>query len=100
MLLTQKQIDVLDEDIVRLNRSLKDAYNQYQGGIVDKTDYKRATISLNNAIAQRKQGQSTLTAKYFFLKQLMGYPDSASLQLQYDSAQLETDAETGHPATD
>ncbi len=77
VLLTQKQIDVLDEDIVRLNRSLKDAYNQYQGGIVDKTDYKRATISLNNAIAQRKQGQSTLTAKYFFLKQLMGYPDSA-----------------------
>jgi outer membrane protein len=93
VLLTQKQIDVLDEDIVRLNRSLKDAYNQYQGGIVDKTDYKRATISLNNAIAQRKQGQGTLTAKYFFLKQLMGYPDSASLQLQYDSTQLETDAQ-------
>jgi outer membrane protein len=93
ILLTQKQIDVLDEDIVRLNRSLKDAYNQYQGGIVDKTDYKRATISLNNAVAQRKQGQGTLTAKYFLLKQLMGYPDSASLQLQYDSAQLETDAQ-------
>ena len=93
VLLTQKQIDVLDEDIVRLNRSLKDAYNQYQGGIVDKTDYKRATISLNNANAQRKQGQGTLTAKYFFLKQLMGYPDSAYLQLQYDSAQLETDAQ-------
>ena len=92
VLLTQKQIDVLDEDIVRLNRSLKDAYNQYQGGIVDKTDYKRATISLNNAKAQRKQRQATLTAKYFFLKQLMGYPDSASLQLQYDSTQLETEA--------
>jgi outer membrane protein len=92
VLLTQKQLDVLDEDIVRLNRSLKDAYNQYQGGIVDKTDYKRATISLNNANAERKQGQGTLTAKYFLLKQLMGYPDSAYLQLQYDSTQLETDA--------
>ena len=93
VLLTQKQIDVLDEDIVRLNRSLKDAYNQYQGGIVDKTDYKRATISLNNAKAQRKQGEGLLTAKYFFLKQLMGYPDSAYLQLQYDSTQLEIDAQ-------
>jgi outer membrane protein len=93
VLLTQKQIDVLDEDIVRLDRSLKDAYNQYQGGIVDKTDYKRATISLNNAKAQRKQGQSFLTAKYFFLKQLMGYPDSASLELQYDSTKLENDAQ-------
>jgi outer membrane protein len=92
VLLTQKQADVLDEDIVRLNRSLKDAYNQYQGGIVDKTDYKRATISLNNAVAQRKQEESLLTANYFYLKQLMGYPDSASLQLQYDSTQLETEA--------
>jgi outer membrane protein len=92
VLLTQKQADVLDEDIVRLNRSLKDAYNQYQGGIVDKTDYKRATISLNNAVAQRKQEEAQLTANYFFLKELMGYPDSATLQLQYDSASLETEA--------
>lgn len=92
VLLAQKQADVLDEDIVRLNRSLKDAYNQYQGGIVDKTDYKRATISLNNAKAQRIQQQGQLTANYFFLKQLMGYPDSANLLLEYDSTQLETDA--------
>ncbi|HEY2722348.1 MAG TPA: TolC family protein, partial [Chitinophagaceae bacterium] len=89
VLLTQKQVSVLDEDIVRLNRSLQDAYNQYKGGIVDKTDYKRATISLNNANAERKQQQDLLTAKYFNLRELMGYPDSASLQLQYDSAELE-----------
>jgi outer membrane protein len=89
VLLTQKQISVLDEAIVRLNRSLQDAYNQYQGGIVDKTDYKRATISLNNAKAQKKQQQDLLTAKYFYLRQLMGYPDSTQLQLQYDSTELE-----------
>jgi outer membrane protein TolC len=88
VLLSQKQISVLDEDVVRLNRSLQDAYNQYQGGIVDKTDYKRATISLNNAKAQRKQQQDLLTAKYFYLRQLMGYPDSTQLQLQYDSTEL------------
>jgi outer membrane protein len=88
VLLSQKQISVLDEDIVRLNRSLQDAYNQYQGGIVDKTDYKRATISLNNAKAQRKQQQDILTAKYFYLRQLMGYPDTTQLQLQYDSTEL------------
>ncbi|HEY0433350.1 MAG TPA: TolC family protein, partial [Chitinophagaceae bacterium] len=89
VLLTQKQLDVLDEDMVRLNRSLQDAYNQYKGGIVDKTDYKRATITLNNTKAQRKQEQDAMTARLFFLRQLMGYPDSASLALQYDSAQLE-----------
>ncbi len=92
VLLTQKQISVLDEDIIRLNRSLQDAYNQYKGGIVDKTDYKRATISLNNAKAERKQQQDLLTAKYFNLRQLMGYPDSTELQLQYDSTELEKEA--------
>ena len=45
VLFTEKAISVLDEDIVRLNRSLQDAYNQYKGRIVDKTDYKRATIT-------------------------------------------------------
>ena len=46
---------LLDTDIVLLQRSLQDAYNQYKGGLVDKTDYQRATISLNNALAPRKQ---------------------------------------------
>lgn len=92
VLLTQKQADVLQEDIVRLNRSLQDAYNQYKGGIVDKTDYKRATISLNNAKAQFLQQEDQLVSNYFYLKQLMGYPDSASLELQYDSTKLEADA--------
>ncbi|OIQ97393.1 outer membrane protein TolC precursor [mine drainage metagenome] len=92
VLLTQKQISVLDEDIIRLEKSLKDAYNQYQSGIVDKTDYKRATISLNNAKAQRKQVQDLIVAKYAYLKQLMGYPDKADLVLQYDSNVMEREA--------
>ena len=92
ILLTQKQVSVLDEDIMRLNRSLEDAYNQYKGGIVDKTDYKRATISLNNAKVQRKQQQDLLIAKYYYLRQLIGYADSTHLQLQYDSLELEKES--------
>jgi outer membrane protein TolC len=92
VLLTQKQLDVLDEDITRLQRSLKDAYSQYQGGIVDKTDYKRATISLNNAKAQRKQTADLINYKYAYLKQQMSYPDSTALQLQYDTSRMEADA--------
>ena len=62
VLLTQKQIDVLEDDIVRLQRNLKDAYNQSQGGLVDKTDYKRATISLNNSKAEKKNDEEALKA--------------------------------------
>ena len=55
VILTQRQVDILAEDIVRLQRSLQDATNQYQGGIVDKTDPQRAHIALNNTRAQQKQ---------------------------------------------
>ena len=91
VLLTEKQIEVLDDDIVRLERNLKDAYNQYQGGLVDKTDYKRATISLNNSKAEKKNDEEALKAKYAYLKQLMGYTSPDSLHLSYDSAQMESE---------
>ncbi len=89
VLLTEQDIKVLDDDIVRLERNLKDTYNQYQGGLVDKTDYKRATISLNNSKAQRKTDQETLKAKYAVLIQLMGYTGKDPLHLAYDSVIME-----------
>ncbi len=91
VLLTKKQIDLLDEDITRLARSVKDAYNQYQGGIVDKTDYKQATISLNNSKAERKSDEELLKAKLVYLKQQMGYIGNNTLDLVYDSMQMEKD---------
>jgi len=91
VLLTSKQIEVLDDDIRRLERNLRDTYNQYQGGLVDKTDYKRATITLNNSRAQRKTNQETLKAKYAVLKQYMGYTGKDSVHLLYDSATMESE---------
>lgn len=92
VLLTEQDIRVLDDDIVRLERNLKDTYNQYLGGLVDKTDYKRATISLNNSKAQRKTDAETLKAKYAVLLQLMGYTGKDSLHLSYDSSAMEQEA--------
>jgi len=89
VLLTQKQIELTGEDINRLQRSIKDAYAQYQAGIVDKIDYKRATISLNRTIAQQVGQQDSLKVKYALLKQAMGYPDSSYFALQYDSTQMQ-----------
>ena len=87
VLLTTEQIKVLNEDITRLERSLKDANNQYASGVVDKTDAKRATISLNNARAQQKAARELLTSKQAYLKQLMGYPlNSGDVPLTEDSA--------------
>ncbi len=89
LLLTQKQMQVLDENIVRLERSLQDAYNQYQGGLVDKIDYKRAQIALNNTRADRKRAFDLVDAKYTYLKQLIGYPTQRPIGVVYDSLQME-----------
>ncbi|HEY2727714.1 MAG TPA: TolC family protein [Parafilimonas sp.] len=91
VLLSQQQINLVDQDIARLSRSVKDAYSQYQAGVVDKTDYKRAQISLNNAQAEKKQYEESLTAKSSVLKLLMGYPQEASFNLLYDSARQESE---------
>jgi outer membrane protein len=92
VLLTRQQVSVLTEAITRLERSLKDAVSQYQSGVADKTDYKRATIALNNAKAQRKQSSELIIAKLSYLKQLMGLTDTAALKLQYDTTYMEKDA--------
>jgi outer membrane protein len=92
VLLSIKRLDLLEEDIVLLERSMKDAYNQYKGGIVDKTDYQRATISLNNAKAQKKNATEELKSKYATLKLLMSYPSGQDLNLVYDSLQMANEA--------
>lgn len=89
ILATDQQIKVADQNIVRLERSLKDAYNQFKAGVVDKTDYKRTTITLNNVKASRKANQELEKAKKEYLKYLMAYPDSATIDIAYDSAQIE-----------
>lgn len=89
LVLSDQQLKVIDEDIFRVSQSLKDAFYQYQAGIVDKTDYKRATISLNNAKAQKYATEASIQAQTVALKELMGYPASRDIQLMYDSVQLE-----------
>jgi outer membrane protein TolC len=92
VLLSQKQLDILNEDIARLKRSLKDAYSQYTAGVVDKTDYKQATIALNNSLATRKQTEESIKSKFAYLKQIMGFNPDNTLTLDYDSARYESEA--------
>ncbi len=93
VLLTQEQIKVTAEDIIRLERSVKDAKSQYVNGVADKTDYQRATIALNNATALKKSGEELLKGKIEYLKSVMGYPAKASLPLAADSMQMENDVD-------
>lgn len=89
VLLSQKRIEVLVADTERLAKSLKDAYSQYNAGLTDKTDYKRAIISLNNSKAELYSSQQGIKAKYEYLKQQMGYDSTNNISIQADKEKLE-----------
>lgn len=89
VLATQQQIRVADETITRLERSVKDTRAQYDAGLVDKTDYKRATIAFNNAVASKKTYLEMLKARLATLKALMNYPEKENLNVAYDSLAME-----------
>lgn len=91
VLATEQQVLVASENIARLERSLKDAYSQYEAGTADKTDYKRATIALNNTRAALESNRELLAAKKEYLKFLIGYPPGASIDIEYDVAAMEND---------
>jgi outer membrane protein TolC len=88
VLLTLEQINVLKEDTARLGRSLRDAYHQYKGGIVDETDYEQAAITLNNSVAQLKQAKENVVPQYATLKQLMGYPPGKQFNVNFDTTEM------------
>jgi len=91
VLATQQQIKVGQGDVNRLKQSLKTAYDQYAGGLVDKIDYKRATITLSNTQAVLKTNQEALKYKTEYLKALMGYPTRSALNINYDTLQMENE---------
>ncbi|GAB3936466.1 TolC family protein [Mucilaginibacter myungsuensis] len=92
VLLSQKQLQRIKEDITRLQRSLKDAKARYDAGVVDKIDYKQATIALNNSLASRKQTEEAIKSKSAYLRQVMGMPMERPLTLAYDSVGFEREA--------
>jgi outer membrane protein TolC len=89
VLLSQQQLGVLNEDIIRLEKNYTDAYNQYKNGLTEKTDYQRATIALNNARAEKKNTEEAVKVKYAQLKQVMGAPIDKPLTVLFDSSFVE-----------
>ncbi len=91
ILTSQEQLKILDENIARVEKQFKDSYAQYDAGLVDKTDYKRASISLNNSRADLKRINESLTYKYAYLKQLMGITGSDNVDVRYSGSSLEAE---------
>jgi outer membrane protein len=92
VLLSSAQMDFLQEDFSRQQKSMKDARSQYEAGVSDKIDYQRASISLNNIKAEMYGTREEIKAKYAYLKELMGYPADQPLKISYDSIRMMKDS--------
>src|SRR5690606_32849734 len=60
-------------------------------GIVDRTDYKRAEISLSNTRAEQKRVMQLLNYKYAYLKELIGLTPEQPLSLSFDYESMENE---------
>lgn len=91
VLTSKEQLNIIAENISRLEKQLKDARAQYDAGLVDKTDYQRAQISLSNSKADRKRTEELLKYKYAYLRELIGYSADKEFGLSYSSDEMEKD---------
>jgi len=89
ILTSEESINIINENIARLERQYTEANSRYEVGLVDKTDYKRAQISLNNARAQLKSANEIRNYKYDYLKMLLGMPTSRPLSLSFQNQDME-----------
>ena len=92
LLTTQEQINILSEDLQRLEKNVRDARIRYENGLNDNVDYKQATIQLNNTKGQLAIAQEELLYRRAVLKQRMGYPSRQELEIAYQPDQLRAEA--------
>lgn len=89
VLLTQEQLRILDVNVARQEKQYSDAKSRFEVGLVDKTDYQRAAITLANIRSDRKRAQEGIKARLAYLKQLMGLPIEQDIKLVYDYSKME-----------
>lgn len=90
ILTSEEQINIIQENIERLNRQYSEANVRYETGLVDNTDYKRAQISLNNAKAELRSALELRRYKYDFLKTLLGLNTRENVSLSFANQNMET----------
>lgn len=90
ILTSEEQIKIIHENIARLERQYTEALARYEVGLVDKTDYKRAQISLNNANAELKSATENRKYKYEYLKMLLAIPAAESVSLSFAGQNMES----------
>ncbi len=89
ILTSNEQLQIIEANIVRIQKQLSDATVRFEVGLVDQTDYKRAKIALSNSMADEKRTQELLKYKYAYLKELIGLTQDQELTLSFNDENIE-----------
>jgi outer membrane protein TolC len=89
VLLAEEQVRLTQEDLKRQNKQLEDTKLQYEAGITDNIDYKRATITLQNTRSLLYQYKELVKTKTTELKYWMGLEAPTIIEVQADTDDLE-----------
>lgn len=91
ILTSEEQLNIIRENLQRIERQLADARARYETGIVDNIDYKRAEITLANTKAEQKRVAEMLNYKYAYLKELIGLGGEQPLSLSFEDTAMENE---------
>jgi outer membrane protein len=76
------QIDLLDANIVRLEKLQHDTRELYKNGFAEKLDVDKIEVQLANLQTEKKKAQGQILNGYYGLKLLMGMPMKDELVLK------------------
>lgn len=81
VLINQERVGLLDANITRLEKILKDTKALNEQGFVEKLDVDRLSVSLSNLKIEKQKMQSLVEISLYMLKFQMAYPVGESIQL-------------------
>jgi outer membrane protein TolC len=82
VLINQQQLQLLDDNIARVDTSLKQSRERNKTGVVSNLDVDRSEVTLNNLKTERFNVQNRIIVTFALLKYQMGYPVNVDLKLK------------------
>lgn len=89
IIVLQKQLDLQQDDKSRYQKLLEVAQLRFNQGVAKKADLMQVQVNLNNVISQIATTQNNLSYSYSVLKNNIGMPQSAQLDLTDTSRWLQ-----------
>ena len=93
VLVSNEQLGLLDANLVRLHKSLKDIEAYYKNGLVEKVDVDRLQVLTNNLETERENVIRLLALNTNLLKFQMGMPIETNLTLSDSIKELSLTAD-------